>query len=238
MHIQTAYSRLVSWLGQIKPVVPFCNFLPTQPSIKRLLFYGFAGDPFEFDLAEVPKNLCPALDFLMASDNNIISYLLRDDRLITRFQWNVIRGGLPIMSVRQLNHLKYLQCVINQLRFPSITLQLTSLVYLELHLINMRRRYLDELTERLQFLQNLPCLEVLVLDDAYNDLLELPPAYQHAFELCPTLKYIDALVANKLYARIFPSENGVLVSDTRTHERDVLAWRREYGVGHMCWEHV
>ncbi|KAF5317717.1 hypothetical protein D9619_012596 [Psilocybe cf. subviscida] len=213
----------------------FCNFLPTQPSIERLLFYK-PCDPF--DLAEVPKNLCPMLDFLLAGDNDTIGYLLRDDRLITRLQWSVIGGGLPTMSVRQLNHLKYLQCVINELRVPSFTLQLTSLVFLELYLIKMRPRYLGELTERLQFLQNLPCLEVLVLDDTYNELFELTPAYQRAFELCPTLKYIDALVANKLYARIFPSENGVFVSNTRTHKRDVLAWRREYGVGHMCWEHV
>lgn len=107
----------------------FRNFLPTQPLIKHLHF----SRSCVFDLAEVPKDLCPMLDFLEASDNTIISYLLRDDRLITRLQWNLTGGGMPAISIRQLNHLKYLQCDVNQLSMDSsFYLQLTSLVFLEL----------------------------------------------------------------------------------------------------------
>ncbi|KAF5317705.1 hypothetical protein D9619_012667 [Psilocybe cf. subviscida] len=207
-----------------------CHFLPTQPSIRRLDLNFGESNPS--DLVEVPTDLCPMLDFLEVTDNNIINHLLRDDRLITRFQWESIGGGLPTMSTRQLNHLKYLRCVIDVLNMnPSFTLQLNSLVCLELFRIKFLSKYLDRLMEVLQFLQNLPRLEVLVLEETYDNILNIP-AYHHAFKLCPTLKHIDARRGGRtFYERFFPPEDGILITNMRIHKRDVLGWRREYGAG-------
>ncbi|KAF5317794.1 hypothetical protein D9619_012658 [Psilocybe cf. subviscida] len=213
----------------------FCNFLPTQPSIKHLHLYQ--SEPF--DLAEVPTNLCPMLDSFKASDYNIISCLLRDDRLITRFQWRMMEG-LPKMTNRQVNHLKYLQCMMNKLDMDdSFTLQMTSLVFLELHLKHFRSTEVRRLIQMLQFLQHIPRLEVLVMQNNSSKHRNFVPAYQHAFELCPTLKYIDArYYLDEFYDRFFPpgdgdsdSENGALVTRRRVHEREVLGWRCTYGVG-------
>jgi hypothetical protein len=105
-----------------------CNFLPTQPSMKRLQL--IQSTPF--DVAAVPTDLCPNLNSLAVSDNRLIAVLLRDTRLITRFQWHEM--GIPSkMTIQQLNHLEYLLLPIYASDIDaSFALKLTSLVHLDL----------------------------------------------------------------------------------------------------------
>ncbi|KAF5317706.1 hypothetical protein D9619_012666 [Psilocybe cf. subviscida] len=137
------------------------------------------------------------------------------------------------MSIRQLNHLKYLWCPIDTLSTsPSSTLQLTSLVPLEFHLDGFEFRDVDCPIEKLQFFQHLSCLEVLVVQNNYFNPVKFISLYQRAFELCPSLKHVDARYKeDAFYDRFFPPENGIFVSNMHIHERDILGWRREYGIG-------
>ncbi|KAF5317799.1 hypothetical protein D9619_012671 [Psilocybe cf. subviscida] len=232
--------RTLVWHGYLeKPSLSFLfyHFLPTQHSIKRLNIL-YHRDPD--DSEELPTDLCPTLDSLKSNDRIIISCLLRNDRLITRFQRGTMGNSMPTMTIRQLNHLKYLQCLIYYLDMDtssSFTLQLTSLVLLELHL-SYKPQSVDLLIKMLQFLKHLPCLEVLVVENHFKNNLNFSSAYQHAFELRPTLKYIDVEhQPNKFYVRFFPPGNGVLVR-RRVHQREVLGWRRQYGVGPAYFDYV
>jgi hypothetical protein len=114
-------------LDKSKMLFLLCDFLPAQHSIKHLQFCHMA----KAGIIEVPANLCPNLNSLGAIDEFTIKALLRDNRLITRFQWHG-SGAVPRMSIRQLNRLEYLRCGMNELNInPSFTLHLTSLVFLE-----------------------------------------------------------------------------------------------------------
>jgi hypothetical protein len=105
------------------------DFLPTQPSLKRLQLVHSAS----FDVAKVPTNLCPNLDLLGAGNECFVNAILRDTRLITRFEWYLLETPPPL-SIKQLNHLEYLLLKIYHPDMDaSFTLNLTSLVHLELH---------------------------------------------------------------------------------------------------------
>jgi hypothetical protein len=117
-----------SLLHESEVLFVLCNFLPTQPSITCLqIMYNVP-----FDMAAVPMDLCPDLDSLGVSDVHLVSALLRNTRLITRFEW--YSWMFPKIAIPQLNHLEYLLFSIDQLNVDtSFSLNLTSLVHLVLH---------------------------------------------------------------------------------------------------------
>ncbi|KAF5327882.1 hypothetical protein D9619_005158 [Psilocybe cf. subviscida] len=172
----------------------FYNFLHTQPSISRLQVPYDGLSRYPLLATEVSTKLCPKLDFLGTSDRRFVGVLLRDNRLITRFEWGAKLSPLPPISTRQLNHLEYLFFGIaaSPINF-TFTHHLTSLVVLELH-IGLRDG--NGPSPDLSFLQNIPCLRVLIITvripplaipegEREFDLLSVPG---RAFELSPTLE--------------------------------------------------
>ena len=109
------------------------EILPTQHSIKILRLGPAKESDAIDDMADVATNICPNLRYLSASNDTITRALLRDDRLVTRFQWHK-KGCLPNMTSRQLKALRYLllsgvQDLNKDSNFAS---RLTSLVILEI----------------------------------------------------------------------------------------------------------
>ncbi|KAF5326804.1 hypothetical protein D9619_005128 [Psilocybe cf. subviscida] len=174
-----------------------CHFLPTQQSIKRIRFPA-SGSLGALDTAGMPMNLCPKLDFLDANDPRFVRAILRDSRLIKRFQWRSF-GPLPSMTIKQLNHLEYLYLTTQEWQIDSdFTRHLLSLVLLEIY---DRQNDGRNIQTNFQFLQNIPRLRVLIvsvgiffarewrsIEFRRNELLSAP---ERAFGVHPTLEYVD-----------------------------------------------
>ncbi|KAF5326917.1 hypothetical protein D9619_005161 [Psilocybe cf. subviscida] len=175
-----------------------CHFLPTQQSIKRIRFPALGPPVGALDTAGMPMNLCPKLDFLDATDARFVRAILRDSRLIKRFQWRSF-GPLPSMTIKQLNHLEYLYLTTEEWQIDSnFTRHLLSLVLLELYDKQNDGRNVQT---NFQFLQNIPRLRVLIVsvgiffarnwrsvDFRRNELLSAPEC---AFGVHPTLELMS-----------------------------------------------
>lgn len=106
-----------------------CTFLPTQNYLKRLKIIHNV----QYNISEVPTDLCPKLDSLGIRDARLVRAILGDRKLISHFQWYKILAP-PALTSYQLNHLKSLLFCIYDISNmdTSFTLHLTSLIYLEL----------------------------------------------------------------------------------------------------------
>ncbi|KAF5329721.1 hypothetical protein D9619_009485 [Psilocybe cf. subviscida] len=211
------------------------DFLRKQPSLRILTISGEKADPVITQSLRDDPTWCPNLVSLTV-EASLMDIFLAKHRPIQHLDWY----GPTSKELGQSSHLsslKYLSCssyLMANVSFLQTFQRMTSLILLDVYIHDADG---EALVEQLYLHKNIPQLRYLILSglvDIFATREPGPEDVRAAFELCPTLVYIDMSMATSVYDdldtfdRFYPPDARGEMAKIVLRKDDVYAWKKAF----------